>query len=68
MRAHVLGNAELVAVETMGGRRVVVVPLEDCTSWQEPSYLLKNPTDADPLRTSIAEAEAGKAPARELID
>jgi antitoxin YefM len=68
LRARVLGNAELVAVETMGGRRVVVVPLEDCTSWQDTPYLLKNPTDADHLRTSIAEAEAGKAPARELID
>jgi antitoxin YefM len=38
----------------------VVVPLEDFKAWQETNYLLRAPANAEHLRKSIAEVDAGK--------
>lgn len=39
---------------------VVLISLEDYNQMQETVYLLGNPTNAERLRASIADAEAGK--------
>ncbi len=40
--------------------QIVVVPLDEYNSWKETLYLLSNPTNAEHLRRSIAEANTGK--------
>ena len=48
--------------------RVVLVPLDEYNSWKETLYLLSNPANAEHLRRSIAEAEAGRDPVRREDD
>ncbi len=64
--AQVLSSAEPVVLNTGAGGSVVLMPLEDFSSWQETAYLLKNPANAAHLRKSIAEAERGQLAAHEL--
>jgi antitoxin YefM len=63
---QVIADAEATIVVTKSGDRVVVLPLDEYNSWKETLYLLSNPANADRLRRSIAEAEAGKAQEQEL--
>jgi antitoxin YefM len=56
----------IVVLET--GQQVVMVPLDEYTSWQETRYLLANPANAAHLRQSIIEAQAGTVEARALLD
>jgi antitoxin YefM len=51
-----------------GKPTVVMMSLEDFSSWQETDYLLRSPANAERLRRSIAELEAGGGQARELIE
>jgi antitoxin YefM len=66
--ARVLADAEPTVVNTPGGESVVVVPLGDFEAWQETAYLLRTPANAAHLRASIAEADAGKVRAHDLVD
>jgi antitoxin YefM len=66
--ARVLADAEPTIVNTPAGESVVVVPLDDFEAWQETAYLLRNPANAEHLRKSISEAEAGNVASRELTD
>jgi antitoxin YefM len=50
------------------GQKAVLLSLEEFNSWQETLYLLSNPANAERLRQSIAEAQAGKTLERDLID
>ena len=52
----VIADAEPTIVETDAGESVVLMPLEEFTSWQETAYLLGNPANAAHLRKSIAES------------
>jgi antitoxin YefM len=65
---QVIEDAEPTIVVMEGGDGIVLVPLDDYNSWKETLYLLSNPANADHLRRSIAEAEAGKAQERELLE
>jgi antitoxin YefM len=65
---QVVADAESTIVVTESGARVVLVPFEEYNSWKETQYLLSNPANADHLRRSIAEAQAGKAQERELLE
>jgi antitoxin YefM len=65
---QVIADAEATIVVTESGGRVVVLPLDEYNSWKETLYLLSNPANADHLRKSIAEAQAGEAQERELAD
>ena len=65
--ARVLDNAEPVVVDTPSGQSVVVVPLDDFEAWQETAYLLRTPANAEHLRKSIAEAEAGRVNPHDLV-
>jgi antitoxin YefM len=64
----VLSSAEPTLVTTDGDQGVVLVPLDEFNAWQETVYLLNSPANAEHLRRSIAEAEAGQVSERELID
>jgi antitoxin YefM len=66
--ARVLADAEPTVVNTPTGDSVVVVPLDDYEAWQETTYLLRNPANAAHLRRSLAEANAGKTQARDLVE
>jgi antitoxin YefM len=57
--ARVLANAEPTIVNTPTGESVVVIPLDDFEAWQETNYLLRTPANAEHLRKSIAEVDAG---------
>lgn len=65
---QVIADAESTIVVTESGDRVVLVPFDEYNSWKETHYLLSNPANADHLRRSIAEAQAGKAQERELFE
>jgi antitoxin YefM len=65
---QVIADAEATIVVTKSGDQVVVLPLDEYNSWKETAYLLSNPANADHLRRSIAEAKAGEARERELLD
>ena len=65
---RVLADAEPIVVDTPSGRRVVLVPFDDFEAWRETSYLLRTPANAEHLRKSIAEAEAGEYRLRELSE
>lgn len=60
-------RTELV-ITRQNNEAVVVLPLSDWESMQETLYLLGNPANAEHLRQSIADADAGKVFERELID
>jgi antitoxin YefM len=65
---QVIADAEPTIIVTESGEQVVFLPLDEYNSWKETLYLLSNPANADHLRRSIAEAEAGKAQERELLE
>jgi antitoxin YefM len=62
---QVIEDAEATIVVTESGDRVVVLPLDEYNSWRETIYLLSNPANANRLRNSIAEAQAGEAQERD---
>jgi antitoxin YefM len=65
---QVIADAEPTIVVAPNGDQVVFLSLDEYNSWKETLYLLANPANADHLRQSIAEAQAGKAQERELIE
>jgi len=65
---QVVADAEPTIVITENGHQVVVLSLDEYNSWKETLYLLANPANAEHLRQSIAEAQAGKAQERELLE
>lgn len=63
---QVLNDSEPRIVVTDKGEQVVLMPLDEFSSWKETLYLLAGPANAAHLRRSIAEAESGQAEKREL--
>jgi antitoxin YefM len=47
---------------------VVLVSPDESDSWKETLYLLSSPANAEHLRQSIAEANAGKFDEKALLD
>jgi antitoxin YefM len=64
----VIANAEPTIIVTESGEQVVFLPLDEYNSWKETLYLLSNPANAEHLRRSIAEAQAGDVQERELLE
>ena len=64
---QVIADAEPTIVVTESGEQVVFLPLDEYNSLKETFYLLANPANADHLRRSIAEAEAGQSRERKLL-
>lgn len=54
----VIADAQPRIVEIDSGESVVVMPLEEFTSWQETAYLLSNPANAAHLRKSVGEVQS----------
>ncbi len=58
---------ELV-VTRKGRQPVVVMSLADFESWKETLYVMASPANAERLRKSIAQLDAGKGIERQLIE
>lgn len=57
---QVIADAEPTIVVTESGQQVVFLPLDEYNTWKETLYLLSNPANAQHLRASIAQAQAGQ--------
>ncbi len=70
--AHILDKVcddhDPVIITRQNAKPVVMMSLEDYNSIEETMYLIRSPANAAHLRASIAEFEAGKYKARELIN
>lgn len=65
---QVIADIEPTIISTDTGQQIVLLPLEEFNAWKETLYLLSNPFNAEHLRQSILEAEAGKTVERELLE
>ena len=65
---QVMNDAEPAVLRTEQGDEVVLLSREEFNSWNETMYLLSNPANAEHLRKSTSEAEAGRMEEKELID
>lgn len=64
----VVDDAEEAVIHRAGHEPVVLVSLATWSSMQETEYLLRDPVNADMLRRSIADADAGRLTPHDLID
>ena len=65
---QVIADAEPTIICDDKGQKVVILSLDEFSSWQETLYLLSNPANADHLRRSIKDDKSGKTIERELIE
>lgn len=64
----VVNDREEVIITRAGHEPVVIVSLEDYESLKETAYLLRNPANAEHLRRSIEQLEAGRGIRHDLIE
>ena len=65
----VASDHEPVLITRSGGKAsVVLIALDDFASYEETSYLLRSPGNAERLRTAVAELDAGKGEEHILIE
>lgn len=50
------------------GRPVVVMSLDDFTAWEETTYLLRSPANAQRLTQAMAALDGGAGLVRELVE
>jgi len=65
---RVIKDHEPVMVIRDGKPSAVLLSLEDFKSYDETAYLLSTPANAEALRKSIADLEAGGGTERALVD
>ncbi|WP_298938423.1 type II toxin-antitoxin system prevent-host-death family antitoxin [uncultured Ruegeria sp.] len=65
---RVINDAEEIVVTRKNRESVVMVSLETWNSIQETMHLLSTPNNANRLRASIAQLDAGKGEERDLIE
>ncbi len=65
---QVENDAEPIMIMLDEESKAVLMSESEFNSWQETIYLLSNPTNAEHLRKSLAEAAAGLISERELIE
>lgn len=65
---RILEDLEPAIVMTESGDSIVMLSLAEFNAWQETLYLLSTPANANHLRQSIAEDQAGYATDRELLE
>lgn len=66
---RVTADHDYTIITREGGKpAAVLMSLEDFASWQETEYLLRSPANAERLRKSIAELDAGGGQARDLLE
>jgi antitoxin YefM len=61
-------RAPLVVTRQGGKGNVVMIAEDEWESWMETIHLLSSPRNAERLRESIRQLEAGEGQERELID
>ena len=66
--SRVNDNHAPVLITRQNGQRAVLMSLEDYRSYEETAYLMSSPKNAERLRNSIAQVEAGKAKTRQLLE
>jgi antitoxin YefM len=64
----VLDDRDKLIVTRRNREPVVVMPLSEWEGMQETLHLLSSPANAERLRASMAEADAGRLIERELIE
>lgn len=57
-----------ILITRQNGKPAVVMSLEDFQAYEETAYLMASPKNAARLTQAIAEAEAGNAQVRDLIE
>jgi antitoxin YefM len=65
---RVVDDADITIITRRDADDVVLMSLSEYNSWKETEYLLSSPANARHLRESIAQANAGHAVYRELIE
>jgi antitoxin YefM len=65
---RVIDDADVTIITRRDAADVVVMSLDTWNSWRETEYLMSSPANAKRLLRSIAQLDAGKGVARELID
>ena len=65
---HVCDDHEPVIVTRNGERAVVMVSLEDYKSLEESAYLLRSPSNAKRLLSSIDELNSGNGKVKDLFE
>lgn len=64
---RVVDDSDFTIVTRQRGEPVVMVSMSEWNSIQETAHLLSSPRNAERLRASIGELEAGKVTEQELI-
>ena len=66
---RVAADHDYTIITREGGKpAAVLMSLEDFTSWQETTYLLRSPVNAERLLKAVAELDAGGGQVRGLIE
>lgn len=65
---QVENDAEPTLIFSDENHKAVLISEREFNSWQETVYLLSNPANAEHLRKSLAESDAGLVSERELIE
>jgi antitoxin YefM len=65
---RVVADSDVTIITRRDADDVVMMSLSTWNSWKETEYLLASPANARRLREAIAELDAGKGVARELIE
>jgi antitoxin YefM len=58
----------IVITRDKGKPAAVLISLEDFASYEETSYLLQSPRNAERLRAAIQELDAGRGKERKLVE
>lgn len=58
----------IVITRDKGKPAAVLISLEDFASYEETSYLLQSPRNAERLRAAIEELDAGRGKERKLVE
>ncbi|MGD9658474.1 MAG: type II toxin-antitoxin system Phd/YefM family antitoxin [Methylocystis sp.] len=58
----------IVITRDKGKPAAVLISLEDFASYEETSYLLRSPRNAERLRAAVEELDAGRGKERKLVE
>lgn len=65
---RVVDDCTPIVITRQKGKPVVMISLETWNAMEETRYLLSSPANAERLRRSIAQLDAGKGVERDLIE
>jgi antitoxin YefM len=65
---QVIEDQDVLVITRSDGKTTVMMTLEQYNSTAETEYLMRSPANAEHLRKSVADAQAGKTSAHDLIE